>query len=114
MHLKRLQQSECFRRIICLFMTICLHKSNNQTTNQYIKSVSKEISKIFDNLIEDSNKSYLDLLSSHNCAKSLWISSEKALIKYRDLKQTNETIETINLLNISRSIRKHLLTSFNM
>ena len=114
MHLKRIQQSECFRRIICLFMTICLdNRINPKTDHTFQTNVCKEVLKIFESLIEESKQNYPELLSVYKCAKISWISSEKYPIKCRDLKPI-ESIETINLLDTNRNIRKELLTALNM
>ncbi len=110
--LTRLQQSEFFRRIICLFMTICSeHKSNR--SQDYIQNVFNEILQIFDTLIEETNQSFSDLYSAYSCGKSLWICSQTSISNnfYSD---TYQRSETFSLINMNRSVRKHLLTTLTM
>ncbi|CAG2118579.1 unnamed protein product [Medioppia subpectinata] len=94
--LKRLQQSEFFRRIVCIFITICVDKEivKNKSQEVYNQRVFSEITPLFDELIRVSEQTYSELLSVYKCAKSLWTSSEVSLIKCRDLRQTVESIET--------------------
>ncbi|CAG2165175.1 unnamed protein product [Oppiella nova] len=74
-----------------------------------------KIMKLFDELIHESDQTCGELMSIYKCAKSLWLSSERSLVKSRDLRQqTTQSIETSSLLNTNRNIRKHLMIALNI